>query len=274
MFDSDPYSSGYDFGHMVATQLLWSLLSIIPYIFYLVQLQRTLKCVSPDLQKMTPDQVWLLLIPGFRLVWSFIVVTRIGDSLRAEQQRRGILEFDERPGFAIGMAMSSLNVLFRILVWTDYKLIIGLFALALLACWIVYWVKMSGFARQLTQSGFWQQYAAGSNPYYQQAWPQPQWNQPAQPQPDWQRQGMGQQLSQPYYPPAQPPPPPQWNQPPAWNQPPPPAYNPHLPQSPPLPQKPTPPESNPWQPPQQNTPPSPPPPTDPNDYSRWMPPGS
>ncbi|MGL5890599.1 MAG: hypothetical protein ACRC3B_11975 [Bacteroidia bacterium] len=270
MFDSDPYyTERYDFSQMVATHLLWSLLSIIPYIFYLVQLQRTLKCISPDLQKIKPDQVWLLLIPGFRLVWSFIVVTRIGDSLRAEQQRRGILEFDERPGFAVGMAMSCLNVLFRILVWTDYKVIIGLFALALLACWIVYWIKMAGFAKQLTQSGFWQQYASGSNPYYQQAWPQPQWQPQPPQQPDWQRQGMGQQWNQANYPPAQPPAPQQWNQQPAF--PPPPPQNNQPPVPPPMP-----PAQNPWQPPQQNTTPQPPstPPTDPNDYSRWMPPGS
>lgn len=240
MYESESFRSGFEFGQLVARQLGYSIIALIPYLFYLTQLQKLLRRVSPDLQKAKPEQIWLLLIPGFRLVWSFMLVTRIGDSLRDEHERRGILEFDTRPGFAIGIAMSCLSVLFRLLLWSDYYLIIGLVAIALLSCWIVYWVKMASLTTQLVNTGSWQNYTSGANPYYQQAWPQPQWPQHNQPQQhDWQRQGMGQQWNQAHYPPATPPTPPQWNQPPAQQQ---------------------------WQPP------VPPPQVDPNDHSRWMPP--
>jgi hypothetical protein len=260
----------------------YALVFVLPYIFYILQVQRVLRLISPDLRKAEPETAWLLLIPVFRLVWSFILVTRIGDSLRAEQQRRGILEFDERPGFALGMAMASASVLYRLISLSGAQAVTGVFLLALLACWIVYWVKLAGFEKQLKQSGHWQQYAAAANPYYQQAWPGPQWNpQQGTTQHDWQRQGMGQQWQHPHYPPA-PPQQPGWSQPPPggnpwpppalpnWNAPPTQPANPW----PPPAQNTPPPPANPWQPPAQNTPPPTPPPTDPNDLSRWMPPGS
>lgn len=278
--------------HIIGYLLGAALVMVLPYIFYIMQVQRLLRLISPDLRKTEPDAAWLLLIPVFRLVWSFVLVTRIGDSLRAEQQRRGILEFDERPGFAIGIAMASASALYRLVSLADVPAVTGVLFLAMLSCWIVYWVKLAGFEKQLKQSGHWQQYAAAGNPYYQQAWPGPQWEQPQTAfQHDWQRQGMGQQWQNPHYPPAAPPQP-GWNQPPPgstptnnpwpppaqpnWNAPPPPTnpWPPPAPNTPPPANPvPPPPPANPWQPPAQQTPPPPPPPADPNDLSRWMPPG-
>lgn len=266
MFDTDPYSAGREFSQIIGRMLVFSLFTLIPYIFYLVQLQRLMRQVSPDVRRLNPDSVWLLLIPCFRWVWCFFVVTRIGDSLREEQKRRGILEFDERPGFAIGMAMACLSVGLRLLAFLDTTALTGLLALALLSCWIVYWVKMAGYERRLKQSGAWQHYSTVMNPYYQQAWPQPQWPQqnPAQ-QPDWERTGFGQPWQQPVYPAPPPPTANPMQQQPAWAP----------PTAPPTVQAPAPvpPAASPWQPPAAE-PPTPPKPSDPEDYSRWMPPGN
>ncbi|MCU0431970.1 MAG: hypothetical protein MUC87_00790 [Bacteroidia bacterium] len=282
MISIELFTGDHHASYIVGYLLGFALIFVLPYIFYLLQVQRLLRLISPDLRRMEPDQAWLLLIPVFRLVWSFIVVTRIGDSLRAEHQRRGILEFDERPGFAIGMAMASAGALYNLVTFADVKVVSGVLLIAMLSCWIVYWVKLAGFERQLKQSGMWQQYSAAANPYYQQAWPAPQWEQQnAATQHDWQRQGMGQHWQNPYYPPAtqQPPPPQYWPQQgppppqqPGWNQPPP--QQPNWNQPPPPPVTPPPTTQSPWQPPAQNPPSPPPPPTDPNDLSRWMPPGN
>jgi hypothetical protein len=57
---------------------------MIPYIFFLLTLQNTLLKISTENRKMKPSETWLLLILLFNIVWQFIVVNRIADSLAAE----------------------------------------------------------------------------------------------------------------------------------------------------------------------------------------------
>ena len=50
---------------------------LVPYIFFLVAQQNTLRVVDVQHRTMLPEQVWLQLIPVFGLVWQFIVVKNI-----------------------------------------------------------------------------------------------------------------------------------------------------------------------------------------------------
>ena len=56
---------------------------LIPFIFFLIELQNTLKVVKNENRKMKPGQVWLLFIPLFSIYWYFEVVNKIADSLKA-----------------------------------------------------------------------------------------------------------------------------------------------------------------------------------------------
>lgn len=123
--------------------IIASALFLIPVILYLLTLQNTLKKVKKKNRRIKPGQVWLNLIPLFNIVWQFIMINRIADSLKAEFSERNISIKEDRPGAQIGVAYCILNLCGVIPVLG------GLASLAGLVCWIVYWVKISNYKNQL-----------------------------------------------------------------------------------------------------------------------------
>ncbi len=109
---------------------------------YLLTLQNTLKAISPENRRMPPGNVWLMLIPFFGLIWHFIIVTKMADSIKAQFESRGVA-IAERPGFGIGLAACILNCGNLIPVLNVVVTIPGLI------CWIIYWVKISGYKKQI-----------------------------------------------------------------------------------------------------------------------------
>lgn len=94
---------------------------------------------------MQPGEVWLMLIPLFGIVWQFIIVSRIADSLKTEFLQRKIALTEERPGYSIGL---TYNILF---CCTIIPLIGGFAWIGGVVCWIIYWVKISGYRTRLQQ---------------------------------------------------------------------------------------------------------------------------
>jgi hypothetical protein len=95
---------------------------------------------------MQPEMVWLSLIPLFGLVWQFIIVNNVADSLRAEFAMRNINVGEERPGIGIGLA-------YCILYCCCIVPFLGFFtAIAGFICWIIYWVKIGDFKMRLMQT--------------------------------------------------------------------------------------------------------------------------
>ncbi len=114
--------------------------AIVVAIFFLLTLQDLLRQVHPANRAMTPGQVWLNLIPVFNLVWMFVTVIKVRDSLQAEYQTRGWVPQGDF-GFGIGLAAAILSIL----NW-------GPLGLAGLICWIIYWVRMSELKNLLRQA--------------------------------------------------------------------------------------------------------------------------
>ena len=115
-------------------------------VFYLLTLQNTLKECSPENRKMPPVNVWLNFIPLFNIVWPFIMVNRIADSLKAEFAKRGITGEEDRPGFSIGLT-------YCILMCCGAIPILNFLALpGALVCWIIYWVKIAGYKTKLKET--------------------------------------------------------------------------------------------------------------------------
>ncbi|HTL81326.1 MAG TPA: hypothetical protein VL651_06465 [Bacteroidia bacterium] len=122
------------------------LVGIVLQIFYLLTLQRTMELVHPQLRKMSPGQVWMVFIPIFGLIWNFMMVGYIADSLRDEFRARNVRVDEERPGYSVGLWMCILPL-------TGFLPFIGFFgSIAGLVCWIVFWTKMSGYKRLLEQT--------------------------------------------------------------------------------------------------------------------------
>jgi hypothetical protein len=140
------YSDEFAFGAIAMILFGAIIIGLIPTIFYLLTLQNTMNEVSPHNRQMNPGQVWLMLIPFFGMVWQFIMVNRIADSLRAEFSERNIPVEEDRPGASIGVAYCVLFCCGII------PLLGTLASIAGLVCWIIYWVKIAGYKTKLEQS--------------------------------------------------------------------------------------------------------------------------
>ncbi|NNE55112.1 MAG: hypothetical protein HKN32_03760 [Flavobacteriales bacterium] len=119
------------------------IIGLIPTIFFLITLQNTLKKVSAKNRTMPPGQVWIQLIPLVGIVWAFVNVIRISDSLHAEFSERGIDVGSARPGFQIGMAYAICFIASNIPILGILAAIGGI------VCWIIYWVKIHNYGKLL-----------------------------------------------------------------------------------------------------------------------------
>ena len=127
---------------LIAVIIVFLVVYLTVMIFFLLTLHRTLGRIHPNNRTMEPWQVWLNLIPCFVLIWAFITVNRIAESLDNEFYDRRIRS-EEDFGRGLGMTAAVLEVLAKI----PY---IGLlFSIAAMICWIIYWVKIAGYSRQL-----------------------------------------------------------------------------------------------------------------------------
>lgn len=122
------------------------LIGLLPLIFYLITLSKTLKEVEQKNRRIEPDQVWLTLIPFFGLVWQFIMVNRIADSLKAEFAARNIQVEEDRPGAKLGVTYCTLMVC-GVIPFVGTLASLGGFV-----CWIIYWVKINGYKTKLIQA--------------------------------------------------------------------------------------------------------------------------
>jgi len=113
-------------------------------ILFLMTLSKCLKRCSPRNRTMEPGQVWLNLIPCFSIVWQFITVSRISESLGREFRDRG-LRRDGDFGNGVGMTYCICNCLGWIPIVNYISPIVGL------VCFIIYWVKIAGFSKELAE---------------------------------------------------------------------------------------------------------------------------
>jgi hypothetical protein len=119
------------------------LVALIFQIFFLRTVQRVLQRCAPQNRAMSPGQVWLSLVPIINVVWQFIQVSRVADTLQREYAARQIQSKDEGFGRGIGMTMCAMS-LAGIIPFLGVILVLVAFI-----CWIVYWSKMAGYGRVL-----------------------------------------------------------------------------------------------------------------------------
>jgi hypothetical protein len=116
---------------------------IIPRIFYLLTLQKTLEKIDTERRTMPSVNVWLELIPLFNLVWQFINVVNVSNSLKRELEFKGIKIDEQRPGYSIGIA-------FCVLSCCSVIPFLGILTgIASVVCWIIFWVKVSNYKNML-----------------------------------------------------------------------------------------------------------------------------
>ena len=112
---------------------------IIPVIFFLITLQNTLNIIEPQNRKMQPGNVWLLLIPLFGFVWSFVIVNAVADSCKAQLEQYDVF-YDQKPTYSVGMGWAVCLVL---------SMVVSLFSIVAIVMFITYWVKLNEVRKQL-----------------------------------------------------------------------------------------------------------------------------
>lgn len=139
---------------LIAVFIIFAIVFIVSGIFFLLTQQNTLKAIQPQNRTMSPGEVWLQLIPLFNLVWQFVVVSRIADSIDRELKSEMRFSFEgsqgdysslsgEKPTYNIGLACCILRLCGLIPV-------VGFLAsLAGLVCWIMYWSKLAEYKRKI-----------------------------------------------------------------------------------------------------------------------------
>lgn len=135
---------------VIAFIVVW----LIVLIFFLIAQQNTLKAIKPQNRRMSPGEVWLQLIPLFNLVWQFIVVSRISDSIRNEIDDRIANSFlgiadpvfandrTRRPTYDIGLAYCILSLVGCI---PFAQILAGFTSIAGLVCLIIYWTQIVAY---------------------------------------------------------------------------------------------------------------------------------
>jgi len=125
---------------LIAILINSGLLLLIATIVSLIFLQTLSRCLaqcSPRNRTMKPGHVWLNLIPFFGMVWMFITIIRISDSLKNEFRDRKLRSDDPQFGKMTG-------ILFLVLSYFCGP--IGFIF------WIMYWVKIARYKKQLKKS--------------------------------------------------------------------------------------------------------------------------
>jgi hypothetical protein len=103
---------------------------------FLLTMSKCLKQIAPRNRQMEPGSVWLCLIPLFGIVWTIIMILRVAYSLRDE--------YDDRRLRGDGDFGKTLGIVYIVSAF-----ICGIVALV---CFIMYWVKIAGYTRELVES--------------------------------------------------------------------------------------------------------------------------
>lgn len=121
---------------------------IVAQIFYLLTLQKSLTLSKPY-HRMSPGLVWLMFIPLFSLGWQFYIISNVTKGIKGSYA-----SFKASPGDAgwnVGLATA-------ILMCCSIIPFLGILcSICGLVTWIIYWVKVANFNREMaahTGSGF------------------------------------------------------------------------------------------------------------------------
>jgi hypothetical protein len=125
------------------------LLQTVVYAFFCMALYKALMMVRESNRAMQPALVWLLVIPGFVIVWNFIVVRAMTISLNKEFTDRDF-EIEKSPGLTYGMLYAGLSVVYIPLVLVP-SLIVAAALVNLLSIifFVMYWLKINWYRRVL-----------------------------------------------------------------------------------------------------------------------------
>jgi len=164
-FPSWAWNWGWGWAATVGAIILLGIF-LLPWFFFLLNLQTTLDRVSERNRAMPAGYVWLNFIPIFNLGWFIYTVTKVRDSVRDEYRARGWSPEGDF-GYNVGLATGILAIATVFLGWVP---VVGwALGIAQLVCWIIYWLKTSDLKNRLGAGYSWQKPAPYPPPTYSPA---------------------------------------------------------------------------------------------------------
>ena len=134
-------------------QIILFLVVVALAIFFIYYQQKTLELIRLENREMNPSGVWWQLIPIIGMVWQFIVVKKISVSIYNELNapiddsivnvQPGV---SDNPAYYIGLSYCILICLGIVPFPFPLK---SIFSLAGLLCWIIYWVQLARYRKEL-----------------------------------------------------------------------------------------------------------------------------
>lgn len=122
--------------------ILFTCIITLPLVFYLYAIHETIKLVQKKHRTLAPWQVWLGLIPFLNLIWQYLIVANLMDSLSAE--------FRFRKAKYPLKKMKQFGTAYCILIFFSIIPSIGFFlGLAGLVCFIIFWMKVVDVKKRL-----------------------------------------------------------------------------------------------------------------------------
>ena len=122
---------------------------LVPYIFFLLTLQKALKVISPGNRTTEPGTVWLMLIPIVGAIILFIIANAIGSGFKREFDRYSVFK-QGKPTYSLGVTLGVLVCVSFVnnIISTGF-IITGLLGWAILIIWIAYWVQVNKTKNEL-----------------------------------------------------------------------------------------------------------------------------
>jgi len=138
---------------VIGVTCVFLLIALVVGVCFLLSMSKALSRCKPRNRTMEPSMVWLNLVPCLNIVWQFLTVIRVSESLKNEFQDRG---WDDRGDFGKGMGITGLCLnIAGALPIPILQLVLGL---ASLVCLIMYWVKVAGYSNELAGGGSGREY--------------------------------------------------------------------------------------------------------------------
>lgn len=125
-------------------------------VLFVVTQTQVLKAMRPESQQIHPGQLWLQLIPFWGAYWQFVVIKKLSWSIARElntpieesifaETNTGVLN---KPTYNIGYTYATL---FCVAVVIPNETIQGAVALTGVVCWVIYWVQLVRYGKQIKQ---------------------------------------------------------------------------------------------------------------------------
>lgn len=140
-------------GIIAIAAVIGLIIGLVIMAFFCMTNQKALNACAEHNRLMQPGMVWLLLIPCVNAIWIYFVVINVPGSLKKEFEDRGRddgTDYGKTMGLVAAIMMSA-NILISCVPFLNYcTAVTGIIQLVF---FIIYWVKVAGYAGQLGNSG-------------------------------------------------------------------------------------------------------------------------